>query len=452
MTPAEVWRALGIRSTRDPGAVRRAYATRLRETHPEDDPEGFVRLRQAYETALGWTRHSPPQQPPEPADTDDAPTPAEPARAEPEAGPAAPDPLAGHWDACRTWIGRVEAGETSEADLLAELHALLASPALTRLEVFEDTGRGLARALTSISPRGDAFVEPVIRHFGWRSQALTRLDPPEVSWLLELGEDLEHRAHVRTTGAYRQLLAAPPKRMTGDLRRFGPSIRELLPIATTEGSWLHAEARPDTVAWWAAQRLPAAKPPSSEGWSVDFRSIWLVLVVGFWILKGFAGCSSSTVDGASPPVAAQAQAPVVPSIEGEEAAAGVQQHPDDPAAWARLCAATARGWTRDRGVEDCDRAVELQPASIDVALDRGFLNLKFARTPVAEAQFSRVLDQNPDSPLALYGRALARDMQGRKREGQADWCRALRLQPGIRDQPRQIYDYQWQGEFSGCFD
>ena len=47
-----VWQELGIAPTAEVREIRRAYAQRLRHTHPEDDPEGFQRLRAAYESAM----------------------------------------------------------------------------------------------------------------------------------------------------------------------------------------------------------------------------------------------------------------------------------------------------------------------------------------------------------------------------------------------------------------
>ena len=47
-----IFQILGISETTDEEAIRAAYREVLKRTNPEDDPEGFKRLRQAYEEAL----------------------------------------------------------------------------------------------------------------------------------------------------------------------------------------------------------------------------------------------------------------------------------------------------------------------------------------------------------------------------------------------------------------
>ena len=51
-----IFHILGIPETGDEGEIRRAYMELLRSVNPEDDPEGFKRLRQAYEEALAFAR------------------------------------------------------------------------------------------------------------------------------------------------------------------------------------------------------------------------------------------------------------------------------------------------------------------------------------------------------------------------------------------------------------
>lgn len=48
-----IWEELGIAPTADLREIKRAYAQRLKQTHPEDDPAGFQRLREAFEIAKG---------------------------------------------------------------------------------------------------------------------------------------------------------------------------------------------------------------------------------------------------------------------------------------------------------------------------------------------------------------------------------------------------------------
>ncbi len=46
------WKILGIDKTKDKDNIKKAYRNRLIHVNPEDDPEGFMQLRDAYEEAL----------------------------------------------------------------------------------------------------------------------------------------------------------------------------------------------------------------------------------------------------------------------------------------------------------------------------------------------------------------------------------------------------------------
>ena len=46
------WIVLDIQKTSDKEAIKRAYMAQLTKYNPEDDPEGFQRLRGAYEQIL----------------------------------------------------------------------------------------------------------------------------------------------------------------------------------------------------------------------------------------------------------------------------------------------------------------------------------------------------------------------------------------------------------------
>ena len=47
-----IWRILEIEETKDKDAIQAAYRAKLVKTHPEDDPEGFMELRRAFEEAI----------------------------------------------------------------------------------------------------------------------------------------------------------------------------------------------------------------------------------------------------------------------------------------------------------------------------------------------------------------------------------------------------------------
>ncbi|HEX9061038.1 MAG TPA: hypothetical protein VF941_12735, partial [Clostridia bacterium] len=52
----DIWVILGIDSTNDITIIKKAYAKKLKIHHPEDDPEGYQRLREAYDLAVKYSK------------------------------------------------------------------------------------------------------------------------------------------------------------------------------------------------------------------------------------------------------------------------------------------------------------------------------------------------------------------------------------------------------------
>lgn len=53
------WSELGLEPTADLRSIRHAYAARAKDCHPEEAPEEFQRLHDAYEAALSWAKRHP---------------------------------------------------------------------------------------------------------------------------------------------------------------------------------------------------------------------------------------------------------------------------------------------------------------------------------------------------------------------------------------------------------
>ncbi len=51
-----IWNILEIESTADTSAIKKAYAKKLKQHHPEEDPEGYQQLREAFDAAMKFAR------------------------------------------------------------------------------------------------------------------------------------------------------------------------------------------------------------------------------------------------------------------------------------------------------------------------------------------------------------------------------------------------------------
>jgi len=78
------------------------------------------------------------------------------------------------------------------------------------------------------------------------------------------------------------------------------------------------------------------------------------------------------------------------------------------------------------GRQACALEQKLMPLNLDVRDTRGFIFLKLGDPRLAVKEYNDALDVDPNRPLALYGRGIARSMIGETREADADKAAAPR--------------------------
>jgi hypothetical protein len=301
-----MWAILGLEPTTDTAVIRRAYATVLRRTNPDEDPAGFARLRQAYEVALMQARaaaaassvaadarvgaapmsapshgastpvvaeavpvSAPAQGEPTPVVAEAAPVPA-PAQGEPPPGAAAPiaaAPIASAGEDSPAAVSPTDRDQlhTSFAALqialaapesagLDVVHSLLErclqSPALENLSVQIEFEAAIVRLLLQYQPRSVPLLETVIDRWRWRERG--RMVGGGIAALVAHADDLRHLRQLESSQP--RIHSALTRKPDGPrlwlqivLFRLDTSVREEMAQWRTNVS---SGANPDALAWW----------------------------------------------------------------------------------------------------------------------------------------------------------------------------------------------------------
>ncbi len=222
MIVSSVWAALGLEATRDVGAIRRAYAARLKVVHPEDDPEGFRDLRTAYEQAMALAKAEAWTPSVAVLDRDGEMDPDAPrgggGRGSPEAAadtapeverlsPAPESPLAAYERAWARLEGLVAARDEPEPHAVASaLQTILGDPVLEDIGAFLSAEARLAILIARNAPRTDALIDAAEARFEWSVASQERNANPAV---IAVMRRRVHALHFKALEALASLTKRP---------------------------------------------------------------------------------------------------------------------------------------------------------------------------------------------------------------------------------------------------
>jgi TonB family protein len=306
------WEELGLSPGADRDTVRRAYSRKLRIANPEDDPEGFKRLREAYELAQRFaardaraeadaTDSGPSALPPERSFRGEIKPPR--SRRATTKTPVASEELPlderalerRAFESLRQSFARSLRADGDSEQGVELIRQLLAAPAMDELLVRASTEEWLAGQLAKTLPRSEALIDPAARYFGWGSNDYRRHSPAVAALLRQQHhhEQLrservaltlpEHELH----GGWRALTDGPRAPWLLRLQALRPGlpdqVRVLVRLARTRLRGLDERFDRQRLQWWDGF---LARPRVTFGTMLLVPLVWSLLLMAIAAAQG----------------------------------------------------------------------------------------------------------------------------------------------------------------------
>ena len=297
---ADAWARLGIAATDDRREIKRAYGRALKAIDPETDPQAFLDLREAYDTAMEWGTETPfweddalddISEPCTVGDEEDGLAAVD--AADDDWKPWRPDPPApardeGLSEACRELDRLLFDDPPPSKDRIVEAgRAVMTHPALGEVDQLTDTELWMAEAISASAPRSDPLIEPAVARFGWKRAGRDWRRHYNVASVLQRRDDLLFLERCRKPAdvhytAVEALTGRPPQRVPLNQLDLAGDVRDFLKVMADEHPSLEQDLDPESLAWWRDYLHRRHLPPNFLIWMLAAPSA-LTLAAAFAI-------------------------------------------------------------------------------------------------------------------------------------------------------------------------
>lgn len=280
MTYKSPWDILEIKKSADKNEIRKAYARLLKSKNPEDDPEGFKILREAYEQAIksaaGKTKKV--------------------SNLKTDINTINLTPVVDHdiqpdkdsfvkLDALIKKLASMLKNENvlDNSEILMVFDQIINHPSFEHLDRRADYERKIGSIINKNLPRSDVLIEKAVSIFNWKESLSHRKIDSQIRLVLQRKDDILYRKyHLEVKNdeskAF-EILKKEPKapsfwqRLTKPI--LGGEIRSVLNTIRQSHDTLLYDIHPKSEEFWSEY----FQKPRLPDWS-----LWSFLIGPFWIL------------------------------------------------------------------------------------------------------------------------------------------------------------------------